>query len=1220
MAERPPRVTVGIATYNRDTYLGAAVRSVLEQDYEDFELLVVCDGTTNPAVEQVLGAFADPRLRVVRREQNQGIAAAYNVFVAEGRGELIAMLGDDDVCLAGRLRRQVEVFDRHPDTGVVHGDALIIDADGAQVGNWPSCELGPAELLASFFRVHNLIVDPSRMVHRRVYEAVGAYDGTFAIAQDFEFWLRAAERFRFRHVPGGPVVAVRRHGANASAESAREQEVADVERALEGAIERYGLRQIVPEIDWAVLEPEHAERAALLRLADLLEERRLPLPQLAARLRARAAALPAPPVRRGGCKRLVITSFGWNDSGGGTAVPRLAAKELVRRGWEVTVFHAAVAPLEGAGPDAVREWEEDGVALVGVHNRASGLLDVGHPERDIDQPRIAAAFGALLDRVRPDAIHFHNLHNLGASLIDQAAARGIRSVFSAHNYWLICPRAYLLTGRGTICGGPGGDACASCVASADQHGHERRLAEIRTRAERGLSALLVPSEAVRRTLLAAGYAPELVDVVRQAMPQDREIWERTGERRAPGRVAEALTVGFVGSAYPHKGPQLLVEAAQRTEASVRVRIHGEIRREFAERLIALDERGVVELCGAFSPSELPERLAAIDVAALPSLWWDCAPLAAAECLAARVPLLVPRLGGLAEVIRDGHDGLLFDGLDAGALARALDRLAGEPGLLETLQGNIRAPHEFAAYIDTLEAYYRGERPAAVGEETAPAVRWQGDHGLALSLSIVNRQVSERLDGPLQRVARDGTPIAGEAPLPHVADVEVRHQWPPDLRPARSGRLAVIQPWEFGAIPRSWVEPLQENVDELWVPSELVREMYIAGGIEPDRVVTIPNGYDPEVFRPEGDRYPLDLAPGVVSFLFHGGLIWRKGPDLLLRAWREAFAGRDDVALVVKCVGADSVYRNGDGAELHEHAASGTLPRVLMIEDELGDAELASLYRACDVLVHPYRGEGFAMGVLEAMACGRPVIVTAGGPTDEFCPLAAGWRIRSTRALFPSDRVDSLDTVGRPWVLEPDRAQLVELLREAARDRGERERRGAAARGAAAALTWDAVAARYGERIAALARRRPRLAGPAAVEPYPLSGGGLQLLAVPAWRGEDRLGELLCNWCTPAVRASDATLVLLADPEVDGAPEELEARVRAAAQALDCDLELAGDINVLMEPAGPTRDARLHAAVDAYVVLHDGCPGHERLARASGNAVLEPAGVAELLETCAPALV
>jgi glycosyltransferase involved in cell wall biosynthesis len=1227
MADDAPRVTLGIATYNRDTYLGASIRSALAQDYDDFEVLVVCDGTTNPAVDDVLAGFDDSRLRVIRHERNLGIAAAYNTFISAGRGELIAMIGDDDVCIVDRLRRQVELFDRYPDTGVVYGDAVIIDAEGNGVGSWMTHELAPTEVLRTLVRVHNNLVDPSRMVHRRVYEAVGGYSADFAIAQDFDFWLRAARDFRFRHCPGGPIVGVRRHGENTSDESALQSEIADVERAIESAIERFGIRELVPELDWAVLDPHEGERAALAILADLMERRRLPLPLLAARLRGRAATLPAPRPRRaaGARGRLLITAFGWNDAGGGTAVPRVVAKELVRRGWDVSVFHAAVHQLKGASPYAIREWDEDGVHLIGVHNRPSTLFDIGEPARDIDDPAIAAAFGLTLDRIKPDVVHFHNLHNLGASLMDQAAVRGVRSLFSVHNYWLICPRAYLMTGTGAICPGPGdrGGDCASCVGSHDVAAHQRRLAEIRARAERSLSACLAPSESVRRTLLAEGYSSELVDLVRQAMPQDQEIWDRVGCRRAPGRVGESLTVGFIGSIYPHKGPQLLVEAAQRLGRELRVQLHGEVGAEFAAKLRELDHRGLVEFGGAFTPSELPQILAGIDVAVLPSRWWDCAPLAAAECLAARVPLVAPRLGGLGEAVRHEEDGLLFDGLDVNDLTLALARLEGEPGLLEQLQGAIAPPRTFASYVDVLEAYYRGERPGHTAPaESEPAVRWQGDHGLALSLAIVNDQVTKRLPGRVQRVSRDGAPADDGAPLPHVADVEVRHQWPPDLRPARSGRLAVIQPWEFGSVPSSWLAPLRDNVDELWVPSEYVRQMYLAGGMSGERVVTIPNGFDPEVFRPEGDRYEIDAPADAVRFLFHGGLIWRKGHDVLLAAWREAFAEREDAVLIVKSVGSDSVYRNGEGTAIQAHAESGALPRIILIADELLPADLASLYRACDVLVHPYRGEGFAMGVLEAMACGLPSIVTSGGPTDEFCPAEACWRIRATKAMFPENRVDSLDTAGRPWVLEPDRDHLVALLREAASSPGGRLARGGAAVEAAATLRWDVVASRYAARLRELSRNRPMLTGEEEPEPYPLAGdGGLQLLAAPAWRGSDLLGELLLEWCTPAARASHATLVLLADPTLDGSPSELEARVRAAAAAAGADLELAGDINVLMEPLLAVRDARLHAAVDAFVVLHAGCPGHERLAREHGNLLLEPGSgaIGGLLETALAAV-
>jgi glycosyltransferase involved in cell wall biosynthesis len=912
----------------------------------------------------------------------------------------------------------------------------------------------------------------------------------------------------------------------------------------------------------------------------------------------------------------MMTAFGWNDSGGGTTVPRLVAKELARRGWEVTVFHAAVAPIPGGQPYQIVESEDDGIRLIGVHNRPHGLFDYGHPHRELDDPPITAAFAAALDQAQPRVIHFHNLHNLGAALLDQGLTRGIPAYFTTHNYWLICPRAYLLRGSGAICPGPGdGSGCAECVGSCDAPGHAERLAQIKATTQRSLRAILAVSDSVRQTLLASGYPPELVDVVRQAMPHEAEIWDRVGRDRVAGRRGEALTVAFLGSAYPHKGPQLLVQAAQETQAEIRVRILGEVPPQFAATLRSLDQKGVVELAGAFAPDQIGELLREVDAVALPSVWWDCAPLAAAECLAAGTPLLVPRLGGLPEAIRDGVDGLTFKPLDAGDLARQLDRLALEAGLLERLQGGIEAPRAFAAYVDDLEAYYAGERPGRPSENRParpPSVRWRGDHGFATSLSIINDRVIERLDGDVQRIAAEGTPL--DPPLTHSAEVEVRHQWPPELSPPPAGRLAVIQPWEFGAIPTGWLGPIQQHVDELWVPSEFVRRMYLEAGIPAERVITIPNGVDLDRFTPAPS--PPE-HPDHVRFLFVGGVIWRKGPDVLLNAWQNAFPGREDVTLTIKDFGAIGVYRNAGREPIREYAASGRLPRVELIEDELSPDELIELYRGADVLVHPYRGEGFAMPVLEAMACGVPVIVTAGGPTDEFCPPEAGWRIRSRRAQFPSDHVDSLATTGRPWVLEPDAEHLVELLRQAAADGSGRRRRGDAGRAAAQTYSWHNIAERYRERLRALAARPPLRARRAPAEPWPLSEQVvLRVLATPAWRADDELGRLLQVWTTLTTRTTSACLYLLADPAVDGAADELEARALAAARAHGVDLDTGADINVVMEPHRPELDARIHAATDAYVPLHAACTGHERLAREQGSAVVPPHldALASLLES------
>jgi hypothetical protein len=239
-------------------------------------------------------------------------------------------------------------------------------------------------------------------------------------------------------------------------------------------------------------------------------------------------------------------------------------------------------------------------------------------------------------------------------------------------------------------------------------------------------------------------------------------------------------------------------------------------------------------------------------------------------------------------------------------------------------------------------------------------------------------------------------------------------------------------------------------------------------------------------------------------------------------------------------------------------------------------------------VHPYRGEGFAMPVLEAMASGLPVIHTAGGPTDEFCPPEVGWRIRSRRQPLPGGRVDRYETVGEPWMLEPDPAHLAELLSEAAAaSADERARRGALGRSAALHFGWDRIAALYGERARALAARPPR-----PLAPERELDGAPAVLATPAWNGRDDLAALLRAW-TRAPR--EACLYLLADPVTDGEPDALEAHVMAAAAGID--LDACADIAILREYAVPGRDAALHAASELYVPLHDACAGHVRLAGA-----------------------
>ena len=378
--------------------------------------------------------------------------------------------------------------------------------------------------------------------------------------------------------------------------------------------------------------------------------------------------------------------------------------------------------------------------------------------------------------------------------------------------------------------------------------------------------------------------------------------------------------------------------------------------------------------------------------------------------------------------------------------------------------------------------------AAAGPETAKVVvAWDGEFAVVHSLAAVNRAVCSELIARSHEVSviEDRSRPSGASPCalsPELAArlgcelpgaVTVRHRWPPDFTPpAGTGPFVLIQPWEFGRLPRTWVEPIHQNVDEVWAYSRSVLRTYVASGIPEDRIVMVPPGVDSDRFRPGLEPLKLPTAKSV-KLLFVGGTMPRKGFDVLLAAYRRAFTARDDVAVVVKDMGVGTFYRGQTaGSAIERFRADPSSPEIVYLADDLSEADLARLYAACDVLVHPYRGEGFGLPVLESMACGKPVVVTAGGPTDEFVPNSAGWRIPAKLSYFPEEAVGDLATAGRPWWLEPDVGALAEILRAVVADADEREQRGQAARRAALGWTWARTASSIEDRIRVLRTRTP----------------------------------------------------------------------------------------------------------------------------------------------------
>jgi glycosyltransferase involved in cell wall biosynthesis len=346
------------------------------------------------------------------------------------------------------------------------------------------------------------------------------------------------------------------------------------------------------------------------------------------------------------------------------------------------------------------------------------------------------------------------------------------------------------------------------------------------------------------------------------------------------------------------------------------------------------------------------------------------------------------------------------------------------------------------------------------------VLWEGAFFAHHSLANINREVAlllARRPVDLGLISRgrkqfDETADSRYRPLaerldyvPAAVQCHVRHRWPPDFRPPVRGSYILVQPWEYGWLPRNWVEGIARSVREVWVHTRYVRDIYLRSGVDPEKVVLIPLGVNARLFHPA--ILPARLSTRrSFKFLFVGGGIPRKGFDLLLQAYTEEFTRADDVCLVIK----DFFYGGAGFLDVCRVRRKRESPEILYFYGNMSFDEIGGLYTACDCYIHPYRSEGFGLPIAEAMACGLPVIVTGFGAALDYCDERVAYLIPARERRVPAALWDpQVRTVGPPTWAEPDKASLRRLMRHVFENRQEARRKGAlASLRIRRQLTWD----------------------------------------------------------------------------------------------------------------------------------------------------------------------
>lgn len=433
------------------------------------------------------------------------------------------------------------------------------------------------------------------------------------------------------------------------------------------------------------------------------------------------------------------------DTWAGTEVYTLGlAQEMQRLGHEVAVLTRVPDGNEveqGGAPDfSVAESEFAGLRVFRLTNRTRHR---SIRESYLDT-RADAAFRRVLARFRPDVVHFQHLIHLSVGLPAVCRELGIPSLITVNDYWALCARVQLIRPDGVRCEESQGLGCLYCIKELDYEHipHAKvvlptlaplveivekenvpglwpiaaHVSEYRDVAERleiacgGYATCdfaISPSRFLREKLLATGhFEPHHVLYSDYGTLTDKvRPLARKREANAP------LRLGFVGSLLWYKGVDVLVRAMEQLGSrNVVLHVFGDFKPQseeyhtkLAELAKACGER--VQFHGRFDNGKVADVYEQFDALVVPSTWFENSPITIHEAFLFRTPVITSDIGGMAELVADGRNGLHFRAGDAASLAGAIARLCDEPGLLERLD---QFPHVKTMAEDAreMEARYR----------------------------------------------------------------------------------------------------------------------------------------------------------------------------------------------------------------------------------------------------------------------------------------------------------------------------------------------------------------------------------------------------------------------------------------------------------------------------------------------------------------------------------
>lgn len=311
---------------------------------------------------------------------------------------------------------------------------------------------------------------------------------------------------------------------------------------------------------------------------------------------------------------------------------------------------------------------------------------------------------------RPDVVHLQHTHFIGLDLLSQIrrVLPDAAIVYTLHEFLPICHRdgQMLRTPGNDLCTEASPRRCNECFPELSPQAFFLRERFVKGHFA-NVDRFLAPSAQLMDKYVGWGIGEERIEV--------EEYGRLEPSRRAgkPGQVSSPTNIGFFGQLSSFKGAEVMMDAMARLdpECDAHLWLHGanlelqtpEFQAEFAARQEEL--RGRVTFRGSYDHAELPDLMQPLHWVVIPSIWWENSPLVIQEAFFHGRPIICSDVGGMAEKVRDGVDGIHFRVGDSWSLARTIERATGNARLWQKLRGGVRDPYPMDAHVARLLELY-----------------------------------------------------------------------------------------------------------------------------------------------------------------------------------------------------------------------------------------------------------------------------------------------------------------------------------------------------------------------------------------------------------------------------------------------------------------------------------------------------------------------------------